>query len=134
MKHFFLILIFCGFYSCGDDPTQTHTLKNETDFSLEIQSFSHRGTVNNTFIVSAEIINLEPLGQISFKRSSGEDFDNRNWFSEDSIDSVRIVFNDEKLLILECELSNPYSCHSIFQSNDTASITNNDYEEAILIE
>jgi len=134
MKIFFLILLSCGFYSCGDDPTRTHTLINETGFPLEIHGFSHRGTETNKFIKSAEVINLGALEHICFERSSGEDFDNRTWFSEDGIDSIRIVFNDVKLLVMGCDLSDTYSCHSIFQSNDTASITQDDYEKALSTE
>ncbi|MBI9015620.1 MAG: hypothetical protein JEZ08_25600 [Clostridiales bacterium] len=134
MKYILYFLAICGFYSCGDDPTQTYTLTNETDYSVDIHGFSHRGVEGNEFIVSAEIIKLKSLESISFERNSGEMFDNRTWFSEDAIDSVRIFFNNEKLLVIECDLGSTNSCHSIFQSKNTASITLEDYDRAELID
>jgi hypothetical protein len=133
MKCLFFILIICGFYSCGDDPTQTHTLINETELPLKIHGFSHRGTETNQFIKNAEIINLEALEHISFERSSGESFDSRTFFSIPDIDSVRIVFNDKKLLVLERNFSDKRSSHSIFQAFE-ALITQEDYDSAQLIE
>lgn len=133
MRLIFIILITCFFMGCGDEPTNTYVLRNETEYNIEVRAFSRRGTTENPFVRKAELITLEPLGKIEIERPFGEGGSSLTYFSEASIDSVRIVFDDKKILILECELSNPQACHSIFQAFE-ASITQEDYESAELID
>lgn len=133
MRLIFIILITCFLGGCGDEPTNTYLLKNETEYNIEINAFSRRGTTENPFVRKAELVTLEPLGKIEIERPFGEGGSSLTYFSEASIDSVRIVFDGKKILILECNLSNTQVCHSIFQAFE-ASITQEDYDGAELIE
>ncbi|MUP37838.1 hypothetical protein [Labilibaculum euxinus] len=134
MKYIFLILFSCGFYSCGDSPTVTYKLHNETIYQVKISGFSNRTDINNKpFYKEAEVIFIEPFLSYEVTWDTGEGLNTRTYFSIPEIDSVRVVFNDEKLLVLKCDLSDTRSCHAIFQPFE-ASITQEDYESAIPIE
>ena len=134
---FFIILLTCLMLgSCGEEPFDIYVLRNETSHVLNIKAFSSRnyldGTVN---ILKAEEINIDPLSEYNVKRTTGEYFDNRDYFSEDLIDSIRIIFDAEKLLILTCKfVEYDESCHPIFRGDIEFSITEEDYENAVPIE
>jgi len=133
MKYILIIALICGMLGCGDEPTNTYVLINKTEYNIQISAFSHRGTAENPFVRKAELVVLEPLGKIEKERSFGEGGSSLTYFSEASIDSVRIIFDDKKLLVLECDLSNTQVCHSIFQAFE-ATITQENYDSAELIE
>lgn len=133
MKNLMFLLIVLVLYSCGKEPYDLYVLENETEYNLVIQGFSHRGLENNKFIVESEIIELDPYSSKTEKVYFGEGGSSQAYFTIGSVDSVRVVFNEGRLLILECGLNNKNDCHSIFGVFE-ASITQEDYEKAIPIE
>ncbi len=105
-----------------------YILRNKTSHVISIDSYSTRLGKDNV-LASKQII-LPPNEFHEQKSVNGE-----TYFSETSIDSVRISFNDEKLLVLTCkDLRNTESCHPIFNGDIEFSITEEDYKKAVPIE
>jgi hypothetical protein len=119
---------------CGDSPTVTYKLHNESAHQIQVLGFSNRTDIDGkAFYKEADKIFLESNQTHVVSWDTGEGLNTRTYFSVPEVDSIRIVFDDKKLLVLECDLSNTQVCHSIFQAFE-ASITQEDYEEAIPIE
>ena len=132
MTKFFVLLLFLVITSCGllmTGSIVTYELVNETPYQLHIQGFSHR-----VKIVQSDTIIMEPNSSLLFDRESGEGSDDRTFFSVASVDSVRIVFDSEKLLVLTCDDLTDYYCHEIIKGNFYVTITEDDYNQAVPIE
>ena len=131
MKNIVIILLSCLLVSCGRDTYQDFVIRNKTGHNVEIVGFVRRFPPelwrSDTIII---------LAQDSFlvERVNGEMSDNRTFYSIDPVDSVRVIFDIEKLLVLTCE-GDEESCHPLVSSYfSECTITNDDYDIAIAIE
>ncbi|WP_167604672.1 hypothetical protein [Maribellus sediminis] len=117
-------LLMLPLYSCWytNQPTITYTLVNDTDFDVSLVGYRNRGTS-----VSDSIF-LSPNSRLEFERQMGEDSDSRSFFSIASVDSVRIVFDSKKLLVLTD------SAHALLLEERIVKITQEDYNNAVPIE
>ncbi len=135
MRNIIIIIVILLISSCGKGSFSTYELINETGYGLVIEGYSHRG-VDSDIILAAEKLFLEENSTISFQRAKGEVTDQRTIFSISSIDSVRIIFDYNKLLVLSCpkERITARDCHSIYNQNYfVAKITEEDYNNAVNI-
>ncbi len=132
MRNIIIIIVILLISSCGKGTFITYELINETGYGLVIEGYSHRG-VDSDIILAAEKMFLEENSTISFQRAKGEVTDQRRFFSIPSIDSVRIIFDYNKLLVLSCPIRiTSRNCHSIFNYS-VAKITEEDYNNAVNI-
>ncbi len=130
MRNIIIIIVILLISSCGKGSFTTYELINETGYGLVIEGYSHRGV--SDIILAAEKMFLEENSTISFQRAKGEVTDERGFFSIPAIDSVRIIFDYNKLLVLSCPRITNRNCHSIF-NYFVAKITEEDYNNAVNI-
>lgn len=132
MKTKLLLLFFSGLivFSCRQHYA-TYTLTNSTKYNLEI--YGYRMQVGHISFAEAKPIYMEPFSELEFKRSV-EGFDSRTFFSVSSVDSVEIIFDEEKKLVLSQHSYPCTDCHSILQGFHLATITEEDYNNAVPIE
>jgi hypothetical protein len=132
MKPKLLLLCFLGaiVFACRQDYA-TYTLTNSTGYNLEI--YGYRMGIGHISFAEANPIYMEPFSELEFKRSA-EGYDSRTFFSVASVDSVEIIFNEEKKLVLSRDTYPCIDCHSILQGFQLATITEDDYNNAVPIE
>ncbi len=133
MKPKLLLLCFLGavVFACRQGY-DTYTLTNSTGYNLEI--YGYRMGIGHISYAEANPIYMEPFSELDFQRSAGEDTDSRTFFSVSSVDSVEIIFNEEKKLVLSRHIYPCIDCHSILQGFHLATITEEDYNNAVPIE
>lgn len=133
MKYTLIISLIYVMLGCGESPSVTYKLHNKSSHQIQVLGFSNRTDINGkAFYKEAEKIILESNETHEVSWDTGEGLNTRTYFTVPEIDSVRIIFNDEKLLVLECDLRDKNLCHPIFQPFK-ASITQEDYEKAVPI-
>lgn len=111
---------------------RTHVLINTTGYTLVIKGYRIGG--NGISSATAEPIYMDPLTELSFNRSDGEDYIANTFFSIESVDSVTITFNSEKILIESCHSYPNPECHPILEGAIEVTITEEDYNNAVPIE
>ena len=127
MKSFIIIFFGVALIGCRSHYV-TYKLINGTPYDLEIEGFSSQQNVHS------DIISIAPNSIQEFSRLGGETTDPRTFFSIDGVDSVKIIFDAKKVLIQTCHDFNNYTnCPSIFTSTE-ATITDDDYNNAVPIE
>ncbi|MBN2635312.1 MAG: hypothetical protein JXR61_03520 [Prolixibacteraceae bacterium] len=119
-----IVLLSCSMYS-------TYTVKNETKYNLVI--YGYRMGLGHISFAEADPIYIEPYSEQNFLREVGEDNDSRTFFSVVSVDSAEIIFNNEKKLVLSRHEYPCPDCHSILQGFHLATITEEDYNNAVPI-
>ncbi len=133
MKNKLLTLIFFTItvHSCVDQGGSevTYTMFNETDKTVKVLGFDKSVIGVNGL---AEPITINPNSSFKVTRMTG--FENttiQRFYSIQGVDSVRIVFNNEKVLVLTLE-STFSQGQTIFQGNNDYQhfITEQDYEDA----
>lgn len=97
MKYFIILFIFI-FTGCKQ-PSQSFIIENTTNYSLEIRGYKTTENVSDTLnIGSNEVFNVS--------RIRGEVSDEARFFNFNyGPDSVRIEFNNERFLVLDCRAS-----------------------------
>ncbi|PCI34130.1 MAG: hypothetical protein COB60_06920, partial [Flavobacteriaceae bacterium] len=121
MKQFIYLLIvsLVIVQSCVDQnvPETTFTLINNSTKDIIIEPYSRR-RVNGVLSGgnnSADIIRISSGDKKSFLRVLRE---NRTFFSDKNIDSVRVVFEKQKVLVLICnDWPDMINCSSIFRGD-----------------
>ncbi len=134
-KIFYLIILLCVLtLSCVDQniPETTYTLVNNSSKDIKIKPYS-RNRVDGVLSVgsiNADVININSGEE---KKISRELRDSKTFYSIKNIDSVRIIFDNQKLLVFVCnDWPEMTTCNTIFRgdSNNSHIITENDYNSA----
>ncbi len=142
-----LLLYSCEFFDIDYD---TYTIRNESDYEVIVNAYSHSQFNQNTFFIQSILI--PPHEQYDTIKLTGEDEGTTGYFMAEP-DSVIISFSEERKKVYTC--STPYdnaqnknTCQeegNIIQYMDTPNtfdnkrkgydyvytITNRDYENAI---
>jgi hypothetical protein len=133
MKTKLLLLSFIGLIVFACRPIYaTYTLINSTGNNLEI--YGYRMGDGHISFAAADPIYMEPFSELEFKRGAGEDYETETFFSVPYVDSVEIIFDEEKKLVLSRHIYPCPDCHSILQGFFEATITEEDYNNAAPIE
>lgn len=133
MKQFIYLFIALAFNSCVDQGSSDieFTLFNQTDKTVKVLGFNTQLDVNTNG--KAEPITISPNSEFKVTRVTGiEDDTGFRFYSIRGVDSVRVIFNNEKVLALTLE--NTFNQgQTIFQGNDDYQhfITEQDYESAV---
>jgi len=138
MKNLFYLLIvlpIITLQSCVDQntPETTFSLVNNCSADIMLKPYSRNRGSNGELIeghTNADIISINSGERMSIIR---EQRDNRTFYSIRNVDSVRVVFNNQKILVLICnDWPNMTNCNTIFRgdSNNSHIITENDYNSA----
>lgn len=132
MKNIFYLFTFFMLNSCVDQQSSDidFTLFNQTDKTVKIQGFDTELDINN--IGKAEPIIINPNSKFSVTRFTGLGSNTSfRFYSIIGVDSVRIIFNNEKVLGLTIENTFDQG-QTIFQGdeNNQHFITEQDYESA----
>lgn len=134
MRFTILFIFSISIFIVSCKPTyRTHVLLNATDYNLVIKGYRTGG--NGISSATAEPIFMEPNSLLTFKRTEGEDHDQRAFFSIAIVDSVMIIFDSNRVLSLNCNLQlNTENCHPILEGALEVTITEDDYNNAVPIE
>lgn len=133
MKLFTYLFITLTLSSCVDQASDDieFTLFNKTDKTVKVLGFDRDvNTPANSEMANPIII--EPNSNFKVIRVTGIDSDTGfRFYSIQGVDSVRVIFNNEKVLALTLE-STFNQGQTIFQGNDDYQhfITEQDYEDA----
>ena len=95
--------------SCGE--YDNYIITNGSDCKLIIKGFDRFRNAE------AEIIILDSGEVYTVERYSGEGHDSRSFFSNSWVDSVRLEFNGEKVLLAVCD-EEPFDCRNQFSCDD----------------
>ena len=95
MKKIFFIGLSFLLVFCSETSGETYyTLYNDTDKTVTVRAF---GSKSMTLL---DVINIRPLSQHSQKQTTGfEDTQNRAFYSEFGVDSVRVIFNMSRVVV-----------------------------------
>lgn len=130
-----------------DYDYDSYTIKNETEYTVEILAYDKYHTY------SIELINdiiIEPYDKYYVEKETGEVASPMGVFTEESVDSVIITFNNSKRLIYVCNEVYVNACNEAGSILDwqlyefekvenrgidyTYTLTQEDYDNAELIE
>lgn len=123
-----MVLAIVLLSSCVDQnvPIDTFRLINETEYEIIIYPYAKYDDNGNVSIISIEYVSLASK---EIKKIKREYRDSRSFY-ESGTDSLRIVFNAEKVLILSL-IDNPSNTAFNGDDNREHIITQSDYESAI---
>lgn len=157
MKHYkaFIPLFLFVFVSCSLFQLNwynLHTLQNDTEHSIKVIAFERTLPIYdvNKRIDSIYTFTIVPNGKYEVKQRTGEDAFDQTVFQTYSVDSVILIFDNEKALFFSrcdydnpscIELKNPLNLNSFESDCDTRkhgcdytyTITEEDYEMAAFI-
>jgi len=111
MRNVILYLVLLSFtISCEitDEDYDTYTIKNQTGKTLVVMAYD-KYRYSDTILIGiypssiSDSIHIPPLGQYSTKKRTGEDDEPNGYFKSDGVDSVIILFNNEKRIIYVCD-------------------------------
>jgi len=133
MKNKFLTLVLISIVlnSCVDQGGSEiiYTMFNKTNKTVKVLGFD-KSVIGSNGI--AEPIIIEPDSNFSVTKVTGfENTSSQRFYSIQGVDSARVIFNNEKVLVLTLE-STFNQGQTIFQGNDDHQhfITEQDYESA----
>ncbi|MBN2300637.1 MAG: hypothetical protein JXC31_05570 [Acholeplasmataceae bacterium] len=106
MKYIIFIVINLFIFSCEitDIDYDTYTIKNETNKDVLILAYDkyyYFDSVNVAYLSDSIVIYAE--GQYKVEKRTGEDHEPRGYFKSDGVDSVVILFSNQKKLIYVCD-------------------------------
>ncbi len=139
MKNLVYLLLGLTFMSCVDqgreDIERPYTLINKTNYNITIQPFSRlrendflTGDLTGESIKGNDIY----LGKNSSKKIMRYRYDDETFYSIPFVDSVRVIFDNTKVLTYVCDKLVDGDCNSIFGTNGNFehTITEQDYQDA----
>lgn len=131
-KFIYFLFIILILNSCVDQASNDieFTLFNQTNKTIKVLGFDTRLDINNN-IGKANTIIIDPNSSFKVTRITGLNDDLGNaFYSIQGVDSVRVIFNNEKVLIFGG--INDNTPHDIFTGGDDnkSFITEEDYENA----
>ncbi len=116
--------------SCVDQASDDidYTIFNQTDKNVKVLGFTKQLDINNTN-GKAEPININPNSNYKVTRVTGIDNDTgKRFYSIYGVDSVRVVFNDERVIVYGGTKGNCNICEG--DENHQHFITEDDYKSA----
>lgn len=131
-KTLILFLLTIISFSCEVSSEIEYTIFNQTDRTVKILGFD-RDFDNPENSAKAEQIIIEPNSSFSVTKLAGfENTSSERFYSIQGVDSVKVIFNNEKILVLTLE-STFNQGQTIFQGNENNQhfITQQDYEKAV---
>lgn len=135
MKQFIYVVIILLFNACVDQASHdiVYTIFNQTDKSVKVLGFDTKNESTEeiyTQPIKADKINISPNSSFKITRVTGIDADiTKVYYSIRGIDSVRVVFNNEKVLVITRTPPNPCNICDADENNQHY-ITEQDYENA----
>lgn len=128
MKYLLLIILFF-LVGCEKVYYWEYVILNETNYVITIKGYDRFELNNKRFTDisdSVETIVIQPFQKYAIIRARGFQADPLGIFENMGIDSVNIIFSNEKILVQQCNESSLIDCESI-----TKNITdyNNEYKK-----
>ncbi len=105
----FVILVFILICGCEKEYYWEYVIQNETNTNVLIKGFDRfdwNGNRLSNYNKSIESIEIEPYESFSVRRALGFQPDTEGIFEDFEIDSVNIIFDNEKVIVQFC---NEYS-------------------------
>lgn len=152
----FFFLLFCLIISCDATYYYEFVIINDTPYNIKIEGFNLKiKTADTARVKLLETIDIKSKSSFSVLKAKGYHAEPDNIFQNFDIDSVNIIFNNEKILIQFCENNYVRDCDiernilgfdteyekektGKFKGNDeyryTYTITEDDYNNAVPIE
>jgi|PlaIllAssembly_1097288.scaffolds.fasta_scaffold323360_1 hypothetical protein len=108
MKNLWIFILFiCIVISCDTTYYNKFVIINETPYNIKIEGVNRRSKTTDKIVVNAlqpiEIIEIKPKSSFSVLKAKGYHAEPDDIFQNFDIDSVNIIFNDEKILIQFCD-------------------------------
>ncbi len=141
-----IVILLSG---CLKSYHDTYVVVNNTNKNVQIEGFTVKiSKENNENFIYNEAIEIQPNSKYTILKGLGENSQPRGIFEVDWIDSVNIIFNNQKIIKYKCD-DNYFFCadkRNILGYNDyyekscgehdctyTYTITEADYESAEII-
>lgn len=130
-------ILLLGLGACETVYYYEYSIENETNHSIRIESYdrfeivysndglTYNKTRNENYLSEVEIINIDPNSNYSVFKGLGFVGEGQGVFGNVDIDSVSIVFNNEKFSIQYCDEESLRTCY--FERNIMD--INNEYEK-----
>ena len=127
-KFFIVVLIFITFNSCVDGICDDNIYKmfNQTDKSIKVIGYNIDDNLNVDSIV------INPNSSFQVNRGCGVDAQGETFYSFVNVDSIRVIFDTERVKVYTRKNVINASASSIFDGdkNNQHFITEQDYESA----
>lgn len=123
-----LVIVFIVFFcSCSETTEEINfTLYNDTDNSILLRAFK------STTMELVDAINLKPNSKYTKTQSIGfDDTQSKAFYSNFGVDSVRIIFNTNRVVIYTLYEGNHTNLDIIYGNNREYHITDKDYAKSI---
>ena len=104
MRNSFLLFVLMACMSCGG-YIEEYTIFNDSDCNLVVKGYDRFREQ------TADPIEIGAGKYYMVERHRGESSDNRSFFSINYVDSVRLEFNSEKVLLFVCDVE-PRDCRT----------------------
>lgn len=126
MKYIFITLstiLLLGLGACETVYYYEYSIENETNHSIRIESYdrfeiiysndglTYTKTRNEDYLSVVEIININPNSNYSVFKGLGFVGEGQGIFGNVDIDSVNIIFDDQKALVQYCDEESLRNCY-----------------------
>ena len=113
MKYLILILVVIGTISCEKEYVYEYVIENKTDFDVTIEGYDRfdiQGVKIASYSENGEFLSIPPQSNYSVIKARGFHAEPVGVFSTTDIDSVNIIFDDEKIIKQFCNKATLRSC------------------------
>lgn len=126
MKYIYItfgIILLLSLGACETVYYYEYSIENETNHSIRIEGYDRFGIVysndgltytktrNEDYLSEVEIINISPNSNYSVFKGLGFVGEGQGIFGNVDIDSVNIIFNDQKALVQYCDEESLRNCY-----------------------
>ena len=126
MKKIFITLsaiLLLGLNACETVYYYEYSIENETNYSIKIEGYdrfeivysndglTNTKTRNNDYLTEVEIINIQPNSNYSVFKGLGFVAEGQGVFGNVGIDSVNIIFDNQKALVQYCDEESLRNCY-----------------------
>jgi hypothetical protein len=115
MKKLLFFLFSCLIISCDATYYYEFVIINDTSHSIKIEGFNNKfntvDTIEDNLLGPIESIDIKSKASFSVLKAKGYHAEPDNIFQNFDIDSVNIVFNNEKIIIQFCESNYLRDCN-----------------------
>ncbi len=129
MKYLIYLLLPLVFISCEREAEVEYTILNKTSKHIKIVGFQR--SIEIAPPPRAEVIDIAPNSKFTIMKLNNTDKITA-YYSLNEVDSVRVIFDDTKVLTYVCDNLINGNCNSIFgtKGNFEHIITEQDYQNA----
>ncbi len=118
MRKLLFVILICTVFTGCKDYQDTYVVNNKTDKNIQIEGFAVKWSkLTNRSPIYNELIEIQPNSKYIIKKGKGESWEPHGIFKVEDIDSVLIIFNNERLISYSCN-----SINGVNLCNDTRNI------------